>query len=89
MTVPDPAAIRDLVARLNCLHAELRSWRKIQKLHYPKVAFGTLQRIAGGGYLPQDRKILRALGLLEPDEATKYERRFKRTFTRLLKELRY
>jgi hypothetical protein len=89
MPTVDPAAVRDLVVRLNQLHDEYKSWRKVAREHYPKVAFGTLQRIAGGDYLPQDRKILRALGLMEPDEATAFERRWKRAFTRLLKALRY
>jgi hypothetical protein len=89
MTI-DPSAARAKAAELQTLHDEYKSWRKVRKLHYPDVPAGTLCRIAksGGDYLPRDRRKLRALGLLEMDEATAYERRFKRAFTRLLKELR-
>jgi hypothetical protein len=89
MTI-DPSAAHALAARLRSLHDEYKSWRKVRKFHFPEVPAGTLCRIAksGGDYLPRDRRKLRALGLLEMDEATAYERRFKRAFTRLLKELR-
>ena len=84
----DPIAAHAKAEELQELHYKYNSWRKVQRLHYPKVPAGTLCRIAKskGAYLP--KKHWRALGLLEPDEATKYERQWKRTFTRLLKEFR-
>ncbi len=59
----DPAAVSALRATINARYVELRSWRKVQKQYYPRVAFGTLQRIACSDYLPKEPKILRALGL--------------------------
>jgi hypothetical protein len=73
MTI-NPSAVTELVSRLNALHGELKSWRKVQKQCFPGVKFGTLQRIAGGGYLPKERSILKELGLLERRKRTKVEK---------------
>jgi len=87
--IVSPEAACAKAAELQTLHDQYKSWRKVSKLHYPTVPPGTLNRIAksGGSYLPKGRRELRALGLLKLDEATAYERRWRRTFTRLLKEL--
>jgi hypothetical protein len=76
---------------LQSLQAELRSWRKVSRLHYPKVKPGTLCRIAKEpGWLPKDKKILAALGVLaerkHADEHTLFVRRKIRT---MAKELQY
>jgi hypothetical protein len=59
----DPARISELVARLQRQHDQLKSWRKVAALYPPVVKAGTVNRIAKEGWLPQDRKILKALGL--------------------------
>jgi hypothetical protein len=66
MTI-DPTAARAKAAEIQALHIELHSWRKVAKQYFPDVSPGTLNRIAksGGAYLPKDRKILRALGLIQ------------------------
>jgi hypothetical protein len=60
----DPADVSDLRDRL-CFMYQFLSWRQIADEFFPGVAFGTLQRIAGGGYLPKDKGILKALGLIQ------------------------
>ena len=84
--IPDSAR-RDLISALNAAHAAGRSWRNIAR-DFPGVTPSALCRISKGEWMPKDKRILRALGLTKLDEATRYERQFKRTFTRLLKELR-
>lgn len=74
MTIIPPARAAALVSYLLELHQSL-SWRHIAKQYFPDVPPGTLNRIAnsGGGYLPKERRELRALGLLEPRrKATEY-----------------
>jgi len=58
-------ARRELVKRLMEQYAEIRSWRKVAD-HYPGVTFQTINRIATseGEWLPKERKILVALGLM-------------------------
>jgi hypothetical protein len=63
MTI-DPLDVSDLRDRL-CFMYQFLSWRQIADEFFPGVAFGTLQRIAGGGYLPKDKAILKALGLIQ------------------------
>jgi len=74
---PDPARIAALVANLEARHRHLQSWRKVAALYPPIIKAGTLNRIAksGGEYLPDDRRILRALGLLEQRKRTETEKR--------------
>ncbi len=76
----DPARISDLVSRLQRQHDALKSWRKVAALYPPVVKAGTLNRIAKeqGGYLPDDRKILRALGLIERRKPTEIQKRISR-----------
>jgi hypothetical protein len=60
-------AARTLASHLLARHADLKSWRAVAgEYDNPLIKFGTLQRIArsGGEWLPKDRRILRALGLL-------------------------
>ena len=70
----DPARIAALVAELQTLHEHYNSWRKVAALYPPVVKAGTLCRIAKGGYLPDDRKILRALGLIQRRKRTDMEK---------------
>jgi hypothetical protein len=63
----DRPAVAALRARLRDLYSGLHSWRKVQK-HYPGVNHETLRRIALTDYLPKERKILVALGLVERRE---------------------
>ena len=70
----DPDRIAALIARLQRQHDTLKSWRKVAALYPPIVKAGTVCRIAKGEYLPDDRKILRALGLIEKRrKATEYK----------------
>ena len=78
------------------------SYRKAQRAYYPQaqsngkplVTFQTLNKIVLTGALPKDKIIrealLRAQGLAGQGmgEEAKYKAHYKRTFTRLLKELR-
>jgi hypothetical protein len=63
-------ARQELAKRLQEQYAEIRSWRKVAELCYPGVTFQTLNRIAtsGGEWLPRDKKMLQALGLLQKRE---------------------
>lgn len=86
MTVPSLSSRRLLASSLQELHARYNSWSRVHDLHFPTIPRGTLCTIAKSGGANIPRKHWRALGLLEPDEATAYGRTWKRTFTRLLKE---
>lgn len=68
----------------------LRSWRKVQALHYPAVNFVTLNRIArtGGAWIPEDVKILRALGLVEKKVLLPGEGRVLRKIAKMAKDTR-
>lgn len=74
MTVIDSSRVADLRDRLRFMWQFL-SWRQMADEFFPGVKFGTLQRIAGGDYLPKDRKILRALGLIDRRKMTEMEKR--------------
>jgi hypothetical protein len=65
MTI-DSRDVSDLADRL-CFMSQFLSWRQISEEFYSGVPAGTLNRIAksGGTYLPKDRRILRALGLIQ------------------------
>lgn len=71
----DPDRIAALIARLQRQHDALKSWRRVAALYPPIVKAGTVCRIAKGEYLPDDRKILRALGLIERRKRTPMEKR--------------
>jgi len=64
MTI-DPAAALILASQIQALHLE-KSYRQIAREDFPGVAPGTLNRIANsdGAWLPKNRKILKALGLV-------------------------
>ena len=76
----DPEAARAKADELQTLHDQCNSWRKVQKLHYPTVNFATLNRIARmkGEWLPGDRRILKALGLIQRRERTEIEKRISK-----------
>lgn len=79
MTVsPDLAAAK--AAELQDLHDRYKSWRKVAALYPPIVKPGTLCRIvkSQGAYLPDDRKILWALGLIERRKRSEIEERISR-----------
>lgn len=61
----DPAAALAIASQIQALHLE-KSYRQIAREDFPGVAPGTLNRIANsnGAWLPKDRKILKALGLV-------------------------
>jgi hypothetical protein len=79
--------VRALRARLRDLYDDLHSWRKVRE-HYPGVNHETLRRIALTDYLPKERKILVALGLIEKKQTTAHERRVGRKVARMAKETR-
>lgn len=85
MTI-SPEVARAKAAELLDLHDDLRSWRQVSRLHFPTVPAGTLNRIAksGGAYLPQGRRELRALGLLERRKRTAMEK----AITKMVRETR-
>lgn len=74
MSEIEPDAVADLRDRLRFM-SQFLSWRQVAEEFFLGVKFGTLQRIAGGDYLPKDRKILRALGLVERRKMTDTEKR--------------
>lgn len=69
-----------------------RSWRKIAKEDYGnRVNFATLNRVAhsGGEWLPKDRRILEALGLVDPRKPREWlpgEWKTTRIISRMAKE---
>lgn len=81
---PDPSLIASLVSRILAERAKGRPWEEISRDYPAKgrdgkriVKRGTLCRIAlsGGAYLPKDRRILRALGLIQRRKRTEMEKR--------------
>jgi len=56
------SGVQKLVRRLNRLHKRF-TWKEITWDYPSCVKPGTLSRIAKGGYIPKDEKILFALGL--------------------------
>ena len=87
---PTPSAAA-LAAELQELHNALRSWRKVQRLHYPAVNFATLNRVArsGGEWLPKDRRILIALGLVKAKpELTEHENRIMKARNKMVRATR-
>lgn len=84
MSTIDPDLAAAKAAELQELHDRYQSWRKVQLLHYPKVAAGTLCRIAksGGAYLPKMH--WRNLGLIERRKRSEIEKRI----TKMVKDTR-
>jgi len=71
----------DLAERLLSENRSGRSWRAIAREDYRnRVNFATLNRIAnsGGAWLPKERKILRALGLVERRKRTPIQKAISR-----------
>ena len=64
-------------AHLRESYGELRSWRKVAA-GYPGVNHETLRRIARTDYLPKDRRILRALGLVTRGPRTEIQKRISK-----------
>lgn len=87
MTYIKEAACK-LAKSIIALHAEVRSYRKIAE-RYPGVTFQTIGRIAksGGAWIPKDRKVLRALGLIEPrKKADEHTKRIRREINYMVRE---
>jgi hypothetical protein len=82
MTLPVSAARAHLAA----LHDELRSWRKVQELHYPTIPAGTLCSVAKGDPIP--RKHRAALLGQGRRDVLPGEKRVKRKIAKMAKETR-
>ena len=82
----------ELARRLFEQYAEFRSWRKAAKKYYPPcVTFQTLNRIAlsGGEWIPKDRAVLQALGLVKAKAPEpEHTRKIKRKIAKMAKDTR-
>jgi hypothetical protein len=80
---------RKLAFWIQSLHLE-KSYRKIAAEDFPGVKAGTLNRIAKGDgrWMPKDREILRALGLIVPQQADEHTKRIRRLTNRMARETR-
>jgi hypothetical protein len=80
---------RNLAFCIQALHLE-KSYRKIAVEDFPGVKAGTLNRIAKeeGRWIPKDRRILKALGLLAPQQVDEHTKRVRRLTNRMARETR-
>src|SRR5574343_1025110 len=91
MPTPSDRA-QETARRLLDEHGCGRSWRQIAREDYGnRVNFATLNRFAlhGGEWIPKDRKIQEALGLVEPKpETPAWLKRRKTAIAKMAKETR-
>jgi len=85
---PSKAKIRKAKSQLRRLHKVVKSYRVIARDYYGgEIKFGTLQRfVDDANYVPQDEKILNALGLITPPNPYRI---LPRWFHRIPEALKY
>jgi len=84
---PSPEARRALADCINARHEAGCSYRRIAA-SYPGVTFQTLNRIAlsDGEWIPKDRHVLAALGLITRKRADEHTKRIRREVNKMARE---